>query len=174
MGSVTPNRPVQVVVSAADKISDVRRALHAAVFPETDGGPFRIWELDDQQLESRFISVTQLKKNRLFTELKESDVVAEDQLSSDDAYAVEVQVDGQWIVPETTESKGAVSSSKQIQPTDVAPKPLFQPGTDFFSKIIPSMAPQTAKPVSVVPTKDPRPVPKPQSILPGTLGLGNM
>ena len=105
-----------------------------------------------------------LESNRLLTDSG---------IEDGDSFAVEVKVEGQWIMPETFTAADNISASQETQPADDASKPLFQSGSDFFSKLQ-ANRPPVAQPLKpALTTKDPRPVPKP-SILPGTLGLGNM
>ena len=144
--------------------------MYKAVFPDSEQ-EFKVWELHGQPLETRYISVSQLKSNQVPSQLPESDKVVSDSIiESGDSFAVELKVDGEWVVSETDTTVDTAPSSQQTQPADNSPKPLFRSGSDFFSNLQ-AKKPQVVKPVE---TKDSKSLAKPSPVLPGTLGLGNM
>lgn len=171
-GNLTPNSPAEVVISAADKLSDVRKALLHAVLPDAVGQEFRIWELPGPPVNTRYIPLKDLAVQRPPKELEDSEeTVADSSIEDLDSFAVEIRYNGEWVVRDPTTVEA--SSSQQTQAADDTPKPLFQSGSDFFSQMQSksSAVTQITKPT---PSRDPRPAPKVCSILPGTLGLGNM
>lgn len=180
VGGLTPSTPAEVVVSSMDKISDVRKKLFEAVFPDSENADFRIWRLGERPSSSRYISLSEFNQKDTTDELEESErKVEESPVEDQDAFAVEVRRDdGQWLVQDTADSQAAPTSSQQTQPAEDEPKPLFHSGSDFFSQMQ-AKKPQTISTLKsalavAAPTKDPRPVPKVSTITPGTLGLGNM
>ena len=180
VGGLTPNTPAEVVVSSNDKISDVRRKLFEAVFPDSASADFRIWGLGGRPSPYRYISLSEFNQKDATEQLEDSEQTIEESIVEDqDAFAVEVRRDdGQWLVQDTAGSQAALISSQQTQLADDEPKPLFRSGSDFFSQMQ-AKNPQTIstlKSALATParTKDPRPAPKGSTTTPGTLGLGNM
>ena len=174
-GSWTPHPPVEVVVSAVNKLSDICEALFKAVCPDTKDTEYRIWELPGEPANARFVTLQQFEERQVTTLLQPSDTLMEESFVDDtNCYVVEVHSDGKWVVPE----KGAEESktSQPTQPVDGTPKPLFTSGSDFFSKMSSksTAVAQVSKPVPAPPPRDPRPAPKVCNLTPGTLGLGNM
>ncbi|EKM50435.1 uncharacterized protein PHACADRAFT_129620 [Phanerochaete carnosa HHB-10118-sp] len=178
-GALTPSTPVEVVVSSTDALRDVRKKLFDAVCSDSANAEFKVWALGEWQPTSKYISLSEFKRMDAPDQLVGDTHTFEDSVFEDqDAFAVEVKQDGQWLVQDTKDSQTALSSSQQTPPADNEPTPLFQSGSDFFSQ----MQAKKPQPVSTLKsaiaaireTKDPRPAPKASTITPGTLGLGNM
>ena len=176
-------------------MSDVRKALIRSLFPsESDQRrSYRVWKFKEPPSpRQQHFSARELQ-DEYVTVLPESSETAEEALIDDgDVFVVEAAVDGQWLVPDTVNA----SSESSLIKTDVLPptpqstqedadmhKPLFG-STDFFSKLQ-SKTPVTSvttttfsakpsPPPKAGPSKDPRLASKTSSIVPGTLGLGNM
>lgn len=174
-GNLTPNPPVGVIVSEMDKLSDVREALFRAVFPDAKNAEYKVWKLPGAPAETRYITLEDFNEKMATAELENSDQTFEEYFVERlDSFAVEIRSEGQWIVPERWPEGSDLS--QQTQPTEDAPKPLFQTGSDFFSVLQKKPGPVTriSGPAPPPPSRDPRPAPKVCNILPGTLGLGNM
>lgn len=184
-----------IVVSSTDTVSDVRKALIQSLFPsETlEGRSYRVWKFDEPPPAATHLTVKTVQESRVSILEDSSKKVDEALIENGDVFAVEVAVDGKWIVSENEKAGSSEWSSlatdalpptpQSTQGETEAPKPLFGSGADFFSKLQTKAAltPLTgaltatpAKPPKAGPSKDPRPGPKVCTLVPGKLGLGNM
>lgn len=166
---VTPNPPAEIVISAAHKMSEVHAKLLDAVFPGAHPAEYRIWSFLGRPADTRYVTPRDCAERQVTEQLENSEESVEGVVEDLDSFVVEVRSNGKWLMPDPA---AGASGSQQTEPAD--DQPLFKNGSDFFSKLQTKPAAQTQLTKPATPSRDPRPAPKVCSILPGTLGLGNM
>ncbi|KAJ3557337.1 hypothetical protein NM688_g1526 [Phlebia brevispora] len=192
----TASIPPQIVtVSVTDTVTDVRKALIQSLF-NTEQAPtrrYRVWKFEDTPPETTVMTTKNIRETRASILEDSSKMVGEALIENGDVFAVESELDGKWLIseddipllyrsPPGTNNVDLPPTPQSTQGLIEAPKPLFNSNKDFFSKLQTNgtssqsgtangKLPLVVKPT---PSKDPRPAPKVCTLVPGTLGLGNM
>ncbi|KZT18330.1 cysteine proteinase [Neolentinus lepideus HHB14362 ss-1] len=176
--------PVYVSASSMFTVTDLLRRLCHAVAPE-DPDSYVVYRIDNNDLEGSQCTMQQLLASQIEKIPESEETIETSTINSGDAFVVEVQEDGKWLVgPHVAVGSGANTQSTTNSSTK--PPPLFTEDNAFFGRSKPtseasnavSKAASDTSTFSIKPSSSLISTPSisrlKSSQEPGTLGLGNM
>ncbi|EMD38909.1 hypothetical protein CERSUDRAFT_104201 [Gelatoporia subvermispora B] len=180
-------RPREVTISSQDTMIAVYRSF-AEEFAKTevDQRKYRVWKLADGASHNNIRYTPDLLKLHGATLLQPSEkTVGEELIEAGDGFVVEFQGSDQWVVDAAEiPASGSLGTSQETE-TAAPSQPLFSDGSDFFSSL--QLQKRSTSPkqesTSLSSAFSPRRMwsdpdssakANAKTVVPGTLGLGNM